>query len=154
MQSSCAVDRGFSLIEAIVAMTLATLATLALAHVSIVSVHVNQMARSTTVATVAALQKMEQLRVSPLVPSPPDALRLNTPGYCDFVDPAGAVLGGAAVPAGAAFVRRWSVEPLQGGLFVLQVSLVSIRFASAPGAVNAPRRPGEVRLVDVTKGGA
>ena len=37
----------------------------------------------------------------------------NTPGYVDFVDQFGRYLGtGAATPANAAYIRRWSIEPL------------------------------------------
>src|SRR5882762_10349392 len=49
-----------------------------------------------------------------LSPSPAGAatLGVNTDGYCDFLDGSGRWLaGGATAPAGAIFVRRWSVEP-------------------------------------------
>jgi prepilin-type N-terminal cleavage/methylation domain-containing protein len=87
-----------------------------------------------------------------LQPSPPGALADNTVGYVDYVDASGASLGGAAAvpPPGAAYVRRWSVEPLpsSANTMVLQVL---VRRARPRGA--ADNRIGksveEARLVSV-----
>jgi prepilin-type N-terminal cleavage/methylation domain-containing protein len=136
------VERGFSLIEVLVATVLATTATVGLAGISLQTLRMNAAARSTTVSTVLASQKMEQLygltwafdasgtavsdtssnvTVSPahssggvgLTPSPAGALSLNRPGYCDFVDANGGSLGGgASAPPGARFTRRWSIDRL------------------------------------------
>jgi prepilin-type N-terminal cleavage/methylation domain-containing protein len=112
------VDRGFSLIEVLVASTLMTIALIALAQLSVVSIRMNQVARLTTVTTVLASQKIEQLQaltwafdaagapvsdtttdtsVAPeqsaggtgLAPSPAEALVQDTTGYCDFLDARG-----------------------------------------------------------------
>ena len=134
-------DRGFSLIEVLVATTVTTIGTLSLAQLCAMSVRLNQSAQTTTVATVLASQKMEQLRAlawtsdalgapisdlatdTTVVPhsssggtglsvSPPGTLGVNTPGYCDFLDENGRALGGGtAPPATTAFVRRWSIAP-------------------------------------------
>jgi hypothetical protein len=134
-------DRGFSLIEALVATTVTTIGTLALAQLCAMSMRMNQDAHATTVATVLASQKMEQLRalawtsdalsvpISDLATdtsvephsssggtglsfSPPGTLGTNTTGYCDFVDENGRTLGGGtAPPPTTAFVRRWSIAP-------------------------------------------
>ena len=134
-------DRGFSLIEVLVATTVTTIGTLALAQLCVMSMRMNQDARATTLATVLASQKMEQLRAlawtsdalgvpisdlatdTTVVPhsssggtglsaSPSGTLGMNTPGYCDFLDENGRTLGGGtAPPAGTAFVRRWSIAP-------------------------------------------
>ena len=108
-------DRGFSLIEVLVASTVMTIALIALAQLSILSIRANQVARLTTVTTVLASQKVEQLQaltwafdgagtpvsdtatdttVAPeqpfggtgLAPSPAAALVQDTSGYCDFLD--------------------------------------------------------------------
>jgi type IV pilus modification protein PilV len=135
------VDRGFTLIEVLVATTLTTIGTLALAQLCVMAMRANQDARATTFATVLASQKMEQLRAlawtaaalgvpisdlatnTTVVPhlssggtglsaSPPGTLGMNTPGYCDFLDENGRTLGGGtALPSGTAFVRRWSIAP-------------------------------------------
>ena len=55
-------DRGFSLIEVLVATAVMTLALIALAQLMVVSIRVNQVARLTTVTTVLASQKIEQLQ--------------------------------------------------------------------------------------------
>ncbi len=112
-------QRGFSLVEVVVAMAIMITATVALAELSIVAVRANRVARSTTVATVLAVQKMEQLQSAgwtELTSSPPDALGQNTDGYCDFLDANGQTLGaGTSPPVGAVFVRRWAIAPLPIG---------------------------------------
>ena len=135
-------NRGFSLIEVLIATTVTTIGTMALAQVCVMSMRMNQAARTTTFATVLASQKMEQLRAlawtsdalgmpisdlatdTTVVPhppvggtglsaSPPGALWANTPGYCDFLDENGRTLGGGtAPPSTTAFVRRWSIAPV------------------------------------------
>ncbi|MEO8259358.1 MAG: prepilin-type N-terminal cleavage/methylation domain-containing protein [Acidobacteriota bacterium] len=134
-------DRGFSLIEVVVATAVTTIGTLSLAQLCATSIRMNHDARVATMAAVLASQKMEQLRAlawtsdavglpisdlatdttvlppSPsggtgLSASPPGALGANTPGYCDFLDEEGRTLGGGREPPGpTAFVRRWSIAP-------------------------------------------
>jgi prepilin-type N-terminal cleavage/methylation domain-containing protein len=136
------VDRGFSLIEVLIAASLMTLATVGLAQLSINSIRVNRVARSTTFAIVLASQKMAQLQaltwaadstgalvsdtstdtaVAPetsaggtgLAASPPGALVANTSGYCDFLDAYGRTLGGGTMPPPAtAYIRRWAIDEL------------------------------------------
>ena len=135
-------ERGFSLIEVLVATTILTVALTALAQLFAMSTRANDSAHITTYASVLAQQKMEQLRgltwgfdtlglpqsdtttdltVVPerttggtgLSPSPAGTLGKNTLGYCDFLDAAGTSLGGGTVPPVATvYTRRWTVEPL------------------------------------------
>ena len=149
-------DRGFSLIEALVATTVLTMGVVALAQVSILSVRVNHIARSTTFATLLADHKIEQLRaltwsvdsngapisdtstdttVEPegpsggtgLAPSPAGALTQNTSGYCDFLDASGRTLGGGTTPpANTAFIRRWSIDSLAAATTATLVIQVSV----------------------------
>ena len=139
---SCAAQRGFSLLEVLVATAVFAVAVAGLAEMCVTATRANTTARAVTSASMLAAQKMEQLRAltwgfdqlaaplsdtttdisaSPetpnvgvgLSPSPPGALAHNTAGYCDFLDAAGQSLGGGTVPPPAAiFARRWSVEPL------------------------------------------
>ena len=133
-------SRGFSLLEVLVATTIMVVGVAALAQLFVMATRANHRARTTTFAAVLAQQKMEQLRgltwgfdaiglplsdpTTDLRPAelgrrhgtraarPGDAQQ-NTSGYCDFVDANGQSLGGGATPpAGTAFVRRWSIEPL------------------------------------------
>jgi prepilin-type N-terminal cleavage/methylation domain-containing protein len=112
-------DRGFSLLEVLVATTLLTVALSSLAQLLLIATRANAGARTTTYAVVLAQDKMEQLRgadVTALAASPPGVLGSNTVGYVDYLDASGRSLGGgSAVPAeGTVFIRRWSVEPLAG----------------------------------------
>lgn len=139
MHPDADVDRGFSLVEALLAVTVTTLAVSALVQLAILSARANDLAESTTFAAVLASQKLEQLRAltwtfdqdgapisdtstdttmaperlsggTGLAPSPTNALLRSTPGYCDFLDASGLSLGGSTTPpARAAFVRRWSI---------------------------------------------
>ena len=91
-----------------------------------------------------------------LSPSPSGAgtLGVNTDGYCDFLDGSGRWLaGGATVPPGTIFVRRWSVEPLPTNphnTIVLQVLVVRHRArVAADAGIGEARTPDEARLVSV-----
>ena len=135
-------EKGFSLVEVLLATTLLTVAIASLAQLFAISTRANTNARLATFTTVLAQQKMEQLRSltwgfdsqglpltdtstnitaaveaptggKGLTPSPVGALGENTDGYCDFLDRNGQSLGGGTTPpANAIYVRRWSVEPL------------------------------------------
>jgi hypothetical protein len=120
-------DRGFTLLEVLVATTLLFVAVASLAGLSVMATHANTHAKTTTFAALLAARKIEELRALPwgfdasgnprsdagLAISPADALDRDTTGYCDFLDAAGALLsGGASPPAQTVFVRRWSIQPL------------------------------------------
>jgi type II secretory pathway pseudopilin PulG len=95
-------ERGFSLLEVVIAAGMVAGAFAALAQVLAVSIASNLSARSGSAATVLAVQKMEQLRGLPW--------GARAPGV-DYLDLAGNVLGeGGESPPGAVYVRRWSVE--------------------------------------------
>jgi hypothetical protein len=91
-----------------------------------------------------------------LQPSPAGALGANTVGYVDYLDANGKSLGGLAAmaPPGAAYIRRWSVEPLPinpDNTLVLQVLVTRARHRgladSAIGVVT--RLPDEARIITV-----
>jgi type II secretory pathway pseudopilin PulG len=96
-----------------------------------------------------------------LSPSPPGALNRNTPGYCDFLDTAGQPVAPTippaglpvAMPSGATYARRWTVEPLPtnpNNTVILQVLVTTTRDrGSADLDTNVRRLPGEARLVSV-----
>ena len=135
----------------------------------------NRAAHTTTVAILLAEQKMEQLRAltwrvdaagapvgdvttdltvvpeaatggTGLTPSPVGALDQNTPGYCDFVDGGGHVLGGGTTaPPGAIYARRWSIDPLPANpadTLVLQVLVTRVHDGAA-------RLPDDARLASI-----
>ena len=179
MRQAC----GFSLLEVLVATSIATVGVATLGQLCVIVIRANDSAKTTTFAAILAQEKMEQLRgltwgtdalgvpvsdtttnitVAPesaadgvgLSPSPPDTLGRNTRGYCDFVDGVGNTLGGGpAPPAGAVYVRRWSVERLPANpdnTLVLQVLVTHLRRrGSADSVAGATRWPDEARLVSV-----
>jgi len=132
---------GFSLIEVVVATGVLVVGVLGLAQVLLLAAVANGDARAVTSATVLASGRMEELRATPwarLTPSPPGALRVDTPGFVDYLDASGAGLGSET---GAAFVRRWSIDPLPSdpmNAVVLQVLVET-----------AARHTGQTRLLSV-----
>jgi hypothetical protein len=89
-----------------------------------------------------------------LAGSPPGALAANTDGYVDYVDVSGCGLGGGAEPPpGAAFARRWSIEPLSTSpneTLILQVRVLRMVGRDAPhGADPTARGTEEARVVTV-----
>jgi type II secretory pathway pseudopilin PulG len=171
-------EGGFSLVEVIVATALLATSLITVAQLFAMGIAGNTSSRNTTYATVLAEQKIEQLRglawgfdsqglpvsdistdtaVSPetpnggtgLAPSPASALQENTPGYVDFVDQWGNVVEADQ----AAYVRRWSIEPLPtnpNNTLIIQV-LVARNRPRGIGADdgNVARLPEEARVVTV-----
>ena len=153
-------DGGFTIVEVLVALLIIAVMALGTAQLFAVSIRATYAARNQTSTTVLAAQKMEQLRSltwgfdtiglpltdlstntalpipSPtggrgLQPSPPESLRSNTDGYVDYIDGFGRTIGGGAdVPGGAVYIRRWSVEPLPtnpNNTLILQVLVTKLR---------------------------
>ena len=125
-------DRGFSLIEALVAMTIMLVGVLPLAQLMAVSTKSNAAAGVNSLATLLAVAKVESLRSTEwgsadLAPSPAGALSTNTPGYVEYLDGRGARLKDAGLvagtpPVGTVYLRRWSVDALPAlSTVVLQV---------------------------------
>lgn len=102
-------------------------------------------AQSLSIAAVSAQDKLETLlpraALDPTIAaSPANALTDNIEGYCDFLDQQGAVVaGGPTVPSGAAYIRRWAIEPMstvRGLAVALHVMVVDAR----PTGVDAHTR--------------
>ena len=121
-------ERGFSIIETMIAVGLLTTISLSVAQLFAVAAKRNLDARAQTSTTILAVQKMEQLRgltwgfdttglglpvsdtttdlsVDPpsasgggLTPSPTGTLDGNTPGYVDYIDVYGDWVGTGASP--------------------------------------------------------
>lgn len=132
-------ERGSSLIDALIALTLVSAIAAGVAHLLVWARRAIAEAGANTMAAMLAAEKMERLRSlrwdvdeagiaasddttslafdppqstgSGLRPSPAGALTANTTGFFDFVDARGRWRGtGARPPAGTAYLRRWSIE--------------------------------------------
>ena len=118
-------DRGFLLVEAIVATGLVAGALAALAHLIVVCASVNATAHHLTRAAVLAQQTVERLRSEPILS--------DVSPTSEFLDAHGATLcGGEPSCAGAVYVRGWSVQPsavVPSAVFVH----VTVRHAAGSG---------------------
>jgi hypothetical protein len=155
-------ERGVSLLEALVASALVITVTSSVAQLIVWSRRAAWSAGIETTAVRLAALKLEQLRGLPwhvdaagtlvsddttnlsteppaangggLQPSPAGTLDRNTPGFMDYVGADGRWRGsGGRAPAGAAFVRRWSVVPLESdAAHSLILTVVFVPLADAP----------------------
>jgi type II secretory pathway pseudopilin PulG len=132
-------ERGFSLIETIVAAGIVAGAFAALAQMFALSIARNNAARDGSAAMVLAGQKMEQLRglVWGIDLHEGGDLGSSAPGFADYVDQAGNLLGAeGSIPRGTVYVRRWSVIAMASrpDVLVLQVLVSRPPPASAADA--------------------
>jgi prepilin-type N-terminal cleavage/methylation domain-containing protein len=134
-RSSCS-NRGFTLVEVVIAIGLLTMVSLGVAQLFAASTRANLSARTGTSTTTMAEQKMEQIRsltwgfdtagqglpvsdtttnlaVYPftssgtgLNPTPADSLEQNVTGCFDYVNSAGAWVGTGTTPPGTAAYLR------------------------------------------------
>lgn len=175
---------GFSLVEALIAMTIATIVTLATAQLTVMSARAAHRAGELSTTAVHAEARLQQLQSLPwwfvdspggtleprsdnttdlarepfgvggrgLSPGPLDALLNSAPGYADYLDRSGRVLGTAGTgPVSVHFVRRWSVlaspdDPADTLVLGVRVTPISTDLAVRDPAV-ARLLPGETWLV-------
>ena len=141
-------ERGTTLVEAVVAVGILAGAVVALAGLASVATRTCAITRERSLATALAVQKMETIcrDVSSLAASPPRAWAEDTPGFVEFLDPHGRVVGGRG---GAAFVRRWSVAPLlsDANLVAIQVEVAACR--TPPGAAHCGEPATRARLASI-----
>lgn len=179
MEESPSSERGFSLIETIVAVGLLTAVTISVAQLFAMATAANLSAKGGTSTALLATQKMEQLRslawglqgdvgmpitdtttnlaTDPpqsngrgLRPSPLATLRSSTTGYVDYLDIDGRWIGtGASPPAGTAFVRRWSVTPLTSNPD--NTLVLQVRVVSLGKDAESARSSRGLRLGDETR---
>jgi prepilin-type N-terminal cleavage/methylation domain-containing protein len=143
-------DRGFSLVEVLVAMALLAVMVTGLAAVIVLAVRVGAGAEEQTMAATLAAQKLEELRSSlgGTVPTPAGSLQTDVPGYVEWLDHQGQPIGASLNPS-AVYVRRWVVGPLPGtsdnGLLQVLVSSV-VRDRSVAGGAVRRRHANEALL--------
>jgi prepilin-type N-terminal cleavage/methylation domain-containing protein len=116
------VQRGFSLVETIVATALLATALVALAQLVGAGVQSGAAARTRAATMLMAGQKMEELRALPWA-----AIAVIPPGTTDYLDASGhEQCVGADDPCGdAVYVRRWSVTPapFSSGVLLIEVDV-------------------------------
>lgn len=161
---------GASLIDALAALTVVIIVTAGAAHVLLWSRRAAWSSGTESLAVTLAAQKLEALAAltweageggvsmsdevtdlsedpaqaggSGLRPSPPATLSTNTAGFVDFVDRAGSWVGtGSRPPGGAAFVRRWSIQPFAPDpQDAVVLTVVVLPLADAAAGVVRPAR--------------
>jgi hypothetical protein len=161
--------RGASLIEVLVALLLVVIVTAGVAHLLVWARRTAWSSGTRSIAVTLAIQKLELLRslrwdhddsgtprsdtttdlsLEPpaasgtgLQPSPVGTLTTNTPGFVDYVGVDGRWRGTGARPAaGAAFVRRWSVEVFAAdGPDTLILTVVVLPLVDAPSSSEGAR---------------
>ncbi|MGE3707453.1 MAG: hypothetical protein AB7I13_19450 [Vicinamibacterales bacterium] len=150
--------RGFSFVEAALGVALVSLLLCGLMQLTSMARQSVEAARRLTAAALFADAKLQQLQALAfgydeaglpitdvqadtagwpeqptggvgLQPSPADALRRNVAGYCDFLQPDGRSMPATVRPAGAAFLRRWSIRELPSvpaGSIAVQVRVIDL----------------------------
>jgi len=115
-------QRGFSLIETIVATSLLATALVALAQLVDAGVQSGAAARARAATTLMAEQKMEQLRALPWA-----VIAAMPADVTDYLDASGNErCSGASSPCGdAMYVRRWSAAPapFSSGVLIIEVDV-------------------------------
>lgn len=171
--------RGSTLIEALIATLILTTGLLSMAGLVNLAAASNRVARNGTLTRILAEQKIEQLRAlaweldasgapvsdvstdTAVLPesssggtglqASPYSLQQNTPGFVDYLDSGGRIVGGGPQPpASAVYTRRWSIEPMPasaGRAVLIQVLVTTVRDRGRADKGAVTRLPGEARLV-------
>ena len=139
------------------AMSIVVVGVVAFAPLIALATRANLQAKQATFAAILAQQKMEELLpdATGLAPSPSGALVRNVEGYSDFIDRRGNLVGGGPTPpAGSAYLRRWSIEPLPNSpnnVLILQVLVTDLRDRGAADTTTVVTRlPHDARIVGAT----
>src|SRR5262245_6710989 len=129
-------ERGFTLVETMVAISIAAVALTALAQLFVIATEANAGARRVSYASMLATDKIEQLRsLGPDLAEQGADLSVDTPGACDFLDEHGRSFGtGSSPPAGTVYIRRWSVDALPSDPDTLVVQVAVFPRVSRRGA--------------------
>jgi prepilin-type N-terminal cleavage/methylation domain-containing protein len=169
--------RGFTLLEVVVALGILCVAVLTVARLIAGGVEGMAVSRAQVMTVTLASARLEQLRAlafefdaagqrvtdlstdvslgtpstggSGLSSAGTDSLQTSTARYVDYLDVHGRWVGnGSSPPPGAVFVRRWSIDPLDGSPDAL-VLQVLVRPVSQGIGTAVVRGRSETRLVTV-----
>lgn len=131
MRSPRTAEDGFTIIEAIVALTIVTTGVLALASLATQVTELVVRARRHTMAAVLADQGVAMRLRQPLALTAADCLQYDVAGCVEQLDGTGRVTAGPAV-----FVRRWRVAAVGGvvpAAWALGVCVVPVHERRARG---------------------
>ncbi len=111
-------DRGFALLEVIVAAALLVVLAAGVSRIVAAATREGHASRLRAVATVVAADKIEELRALPFA---------EVIGGGDYLDASGASIGSGAAPRAAVYSRQWTVQPLDGDpeIVALRVDVVA-----------------------------
>jgi prepilin-type N-terminal cleavage/methylation domain-containing protein len=122
-------DRGFTLIETIVAIGVLAGAVVSLAQLVAVCTGTNAAAQHRTKSAWLAQQKIEQLRSEPVL----DAV----PRTVEYLDPDGTIVcRGEPVCPRAVYLREWSVKPSATAIAAVFVHVSTRRARDGSGGVH------------------
>jgi hypothetical protein len=110
-------DRGFALLEALIAAALLITLAACVSRIVAAVVREGHASRLRAGATVAAADKAEELR---------SLDRADLMSGFDYLDAAGASVGSETpAPGSAVYIRRWTIQPLDGDteVFTLRVEV-------------------------------
>jgi prepilin-type N-terminal cleavage/methylation domain-containing protein len=149
-------ERGFSLIEVLIAILILTIGLLSLAQMMLIATNANALSGRMTSSAALAKEQLELLKAAPFYPDPAniapgsqnnmlqvggdldsDGQGATGTNYFQYYDPDGQPMI-PNNPAGAAFVVRWQVEevvpPLGDGTLPLAMLRITVRCAGLGAA--------------------
>jgi prepilin-type N-terminal cleavage/methylation domain-containing protein len=144
---------GFSLVECVVATAILATAVVALGQLVAISAATAGVAQEATFSTLLAQRKVEQWRALPSPDLAEACVGQPVSSACvEYVGMDGRLLSaaGTAVPAGTAYIVRWSISR-SGDVWLMEARAAALR----PGApwVDPPPSAGGIRLVAGRYGG-
>lgn len=130
-------ERGFSLVEVLIAMVILTVGLVSLAQLMVLATRSNALSGYKTSTAAIAKERLELLKSAPFYSNPAGPTRNlalqdggslidNRPGYFQFYDMEGRPL---ADGAGAYFVVRWRIQTIAAGGGVGRLPLATVQIS-------------------------
>ncbi len=129
-------ERGFSLVEVLIASTILIIALLSLAQLLSLATAANAAAGRATFSAVLAAEKLEELHTLAW-----ESVRRQPGESVDYLDRSGRTVGNAAL---ATYRRRWLIDPLPvdpDNSFVIQVIVSGRRDEARMAGVRTRKAP-------------
>ena len=142
--SAASDERGFSLIEVMMAIVILTVGLLSLAQMIVMSTHSNTLSGRMTSCSALAKEQLERLKAAPFYTNPPTArirnpllmpggdLNATDPNYSQFYTADGV----PSVAANALFETRWNITDVNVIALNLPLAMVQIQMRCLSAAGN------------------